>query len=592
MRTDDSLLSLLRRDPEAGMAGLIDAYSGLLWTVCRRVLDNEEDVKECVNESFAAFYLRHDRFDPEKGSLKGYLAVIARRCAIRRYHENRRAEIGAAAYAEEEDEDPFARAERRDELERALAALDPLDEQILCMKYYRGMTAREIAETLGLSYETVKKRHQRSLKKLLKSISVGMAVAAILALLAACAYLVLRHFGFVPGYGVNTNPDAPIYMLEEKLTAAAGGYELSLEDAWWREESFLADLTLRGSEERLSQLFLDASLSGLDGVRTVSVSRGAAEHGEIPYRLIFEGGLPEGTGDVLSLTLTVNGTPLPLTLTAAEESAISEAGFYSMTEEDGGLLAVPRLEDGELIVSIHPLNEGEFRTYPFLNGGVWAGYGGEELPVTVTAPDGSVLEGEAELANPFSGDSYLDWYFGPAEPGEYVLHVPYVYQYAASDSEKITIELALTEEESRADVSLALPGGTLRLGRLFPIDSPAAYAEGLSLSFGEAGYRWWALEADWESENPERTAAAAPLQAVSDGEASEDGVFWSSAVTGLWTAGSDSEPPVTLVSGYVIGARGGLAGVTLSAAPETVCYRWDHPFDIPMKVQAESDELP
>ena len=30
----------------------------------------------------------------------------------------------------------------------------------------------------------------------------------------------------------------------------------------------------------------------------------------------------------------------------------------------------------------------------------------------------------------------------------------------------------------------------------------------------------------------------------------------------------------------------------LSAAPETVCYRWDQPFDIPMKVQAESDELP
>ena len=57
---------------------------------------------------------------------------------------------------EQEESDLLSRMESKDELEAALAALEPLDEQIVRMKYYGGMTAREIAASLGLPYETVK----------------------------------------------------------------------------------------------------------------------------------------------------------------------------------------------------------------------------------------------------------------------------------------------------------------------------------------------------------------------------------------------------------------------------------------------------
>ena len=95
MKQDNDLLALLEKDPEQGMAALIQEYSGLLWTVCRQYLTSSEDVKECVNETFSQFYLHRHRFDPKKGSLKGYLAAIGRRCAIHQYQENRRWE-GAA----------------------------------------------------------------------------------------------------------------------------------------------------------------------------------------------------------------------------------------------------------------------------------------------------------------------------------------------------------------------------------------------------------------------------------------------------------------------------------------------------------------
>ena len=104
-------------------------------------------------------------------------------------------------------------ADRLD-LEAALKSLKPEEFDIIRMKYYDGMTIKEIADSLNLSYETVKKRHQRSLTKLQKALTIGLILAAIAAL-AACAYVVLRYFGIVPGYGVNTNAEVPFYQLAD-----------------------------------------------------------------------------------------------------------------------------------------------------------------------------------------------------------------------------------------------------------------------------------------------------------------------------------------------------------------------------------------
>ena len=107
MQTEESLLALLRQEPERGMTVLIDEYCGLLWTVLPSVSQQYRRHQRCVNEAFTEFYLHIERFDPDKGSLKGYLAVIACRCAIRRYQENCRW-AGAADAGEEQRTDPFA----------------------------------------------------------------------------------------------------------------------------------------------------------------------------------------------------------------------------------------------------------------------------------------------------------------------------------------------------------------------------------------------------------------------------------------------------------------------------------------------------
>ena len=186
MYTDKELINMMEADLEKGAAYLFEEYGGLIWSICSRRLDNEEDIKECVNDVFADVCLHYKKYDSEKSSFKNYLCMIADRKAVDCFRKNVRDEavknklqIHKYDLGEEDIQ----------KLELALEQIKPLDSQILRMKYYDGMTYHEIASELGMKYETVKKRSQRS-KKMLYLIIVGM----LLALLIACASAIFKKY--------------------------------------------------------------------------------------------------------------------------------------------------------------------------------------------------------------------------------------------------------------------------------------------------------------------------------------------------------------------------------------------------------------
>lgn len=160
---DRELLLILEQDPSRGVEILIEQYSGLLWTLVQNYLDNPEDRKDCVNETFEQFYYNRKRFTPEKGTLSAYLAGMLRKRAITLYRKNsvRRWEELNDEY-ENGDSQIEKMAENLD-LQQALSALKPDELELIRMKYYEGMTVQEIAASLNISYETAKKRHQKTL---------------------------------------------------------------------------------------------------------------------------------------------------------------------------------------------------------------------------------------------------------------------------------------------------------------------------------------------------------------------------------------------------------------------------------------------
>ena len=195
--TDKQIIEILDQQPQKGMELLMEAYTGLVFKVISFHLSNPEDIKECTNDTFAEFYFHRASYDAGKASLPVYLTAIARYLAISRYRkEKKHMENDSLTEISMEDKAIFL-AEVRADFSKALKTLKPNELQVIRMKYYGGMTIAEIADSLHLPYETVKKRHQRSILKLRQTLLLSL-IFFLLAIFSISTYAVLRHFNIIP----------------------------------------------------------------------------------------------------------------------------------------------------------------------------------------------------------------------------------------------------------------------------------------------------------------------------------------------------------------------------------------------------------
>lgn len=168
---DETLLSLLRRNPEEGMNQLMKRYSGLVLSIIRTRLAEvpaySTDAEECAADTFLKFYRSLPSFDPQKASVETYLGVIARRTAANKARERLRSAVdpdGEDAMAElrdEEEEDGQAAL-----LLGEVRRMPPPDGDILFRKYYLGQSSAQIAAALGLSVSNVDTRVHRAVLRL------------------------------------------------------------------------------------------------------------------------------------------------------------------------------------------------------------------------------------------------------------------------------------------------------------------------------------------------------------------------------------------------------------------------------------------
>ena len=623
---DKEIIDLLNDNPEEGMEQIITQYSGLLWAVISRHISQPEDIKECVNDTYAEFFRAKNYFDEKKGSLKNFLAVIAQRQAIKKYHENLR-----HSHTDEQIEDigtdPVADFEQKEDIEGYLHMLDSVDEKIVRMKYYEGMSAKEIAAKLDIPYETVKKRHQRSLKKLRRYMTIGIILAIIAALLTGCVWFILRYFGIVPGYGINKNPDLPTYVLEEEVSVSANDVDITFTYAYWMNNQLTLDAEVTFDEEkfmnggydlqnsRYSDQVYDISgmkvtyaenNSDLEYFKSIDKTQGRNVNEErryiIPCELLDDF---DRKSDTLPITLIWrDGTQLVLQLKKAEnEVSFEKAGYYSMTEDEGGLLAIPRIEEGNLIVAIYPLSEGDYVIQPYLSKGVWDGNVPDNSTITVTAEDGTVMEGYAEGYSPFSGYEFYEWNFGPVEPGKYTLNVPFVYQ--------LLNEQLIAQENNAQRVWIDNDGGTLNAQfnihdalirltdyRVSEYRDKSPDIDEITKIMNElyAEIVWWDVDYEIENKNPDRELIWFIMRAESpDGVNSVEKKTKDGFPVNINRYNFDMvlEPAVNPETGMEyskpaycrIYIYGGENYVDFSVNNQALAYKWNHPFTIEFEVK-------
>jgi len=155
------------------MAELYDRYSGVVYSVALRVLGDTGAAEDVLQEVFMQLWRNPNAFDANRGSLAGWLAVIARNRSIDMLRK-RRPEVDIADVTVSCEPDMVRGAEWSRALGKirgVLSSMAPAQRTALDMAFFEGLTHSEIAEKTGEPLGTIKTRIRSGLLALRKALT-------------------------------------------------------------------------------------------------------------------------------------------------------------------------------------------------------------------------------------------------------------------------------------------------------------------------------------------------------------------------------------------------------------------------------------
>ncbi len=146
---------------------IYENYRRLMYQVAYEILKNHEDAEEALQEAFFRISKNiskiSDTFCPQT---KNYVVIICKKVALSMLKKRRvqRMELDVEIPDVPDFPTPEAISEENEAVQIVLEevlGLPDIYREVLYLSVVREMTQREIAETLGVKRETVKKRIQR-----------------------------------------------------------------------------------------------------------------------------------------------------------------------------------------------------------------------------------------------------------------------------------------------------------------------------------------------------------------------------------------------------------------------------------------------
>lgn len=169
--TDIELLAWMRDDNEAALTGLYERYWEPVFLYVVRVLRDEEEARDVVQETFIAFWQRRAEL-PEIHSLKSYLMGIARYKALRSIKlslSDERYRTSLLDFFNDHQRSPetdLMAGEMERVLNEHIARLPERMREVFLLSRHEHLSYAEIAERLHISDKTVKKQIHNALKHL------------------------------------------------------------------------------------------------------------------------------------------------------------------------------------------------------------------------------------------------------------------------------------------------------------------------------------------------------------------------------------------------------------------------------------------
>lgn len=173
MTDEAELLQRLRNREKNSIDEAIRIYTPYLSTVLYHMAGNslpKEDIEEIVADVFVALWKNAGRIDLQKGTLRSYLAAVARNFALKRI--NRKLDHTSLEDIELSDGKNFIEENfHNNYVWETVMSLGEPDSEIFVRRYKFDEKIKDISKAMGLNISTVKTRLSRGKRKLRKMLS-------------------------------------------------------------------------------------------------------------------------------------------------------------------------------------------------------------------------------------------------------------------------------------------------------------------------------------------------------------------------------------------------------------------------------------
>lgn len=191
---DLALVGRLKAGDQEAFARLVEEHGGRVYRVALRLMGNEADAEDVLQETFLSAYKSIDRFE-ERSSLSTWLYRITTNAALMRLRRKEPDQVSVDEPLERDDgeqmprqffdfcclpEEFLLRDEARDEMTRAINDLPPSLRSVFILRDIEGLSTQEVAETLDLSLSAVKSRLMRARLKLREHLSAYFSHGSLL----------------------------------------------------------------------------------------------------------------------------------------------------------------------------------------------------------------------------------------------------------------------------------------------------------------------------------------------------------------------------------------------------------------------------
>ncbi len=176
-RSDLDLMRAIQAEDPDALAQLYDRYNGILKALILRVVHNDAEADDLLQEIFMEIWNQAKNFSAQKGKPLGWMVTLARRRAIdglRKKQAYARAEERLQSETEQQPdawvhnatEEAILLSDTRTLMRKVINSLPPAQQQAIDLAFFRGMSQREIAAKTNTPLGTVKTRLELGLKKI------------------------------------------------------------------------------------------------------------------------------------------------------------------------------------------------------------------------------------------------------------------------------------------------------------------------------------------------------------------------------------------------------------------------------------------